>query len=664
MTTPFYVTTPIYYVNDQPHVGHAYSTVAADVLSRYQRLRGRPVRFLTGSDEHGQKIEKRAEELGEDPQTFVDRMSPPFREAFEQLDCAFDDVIRTTEPRHKERVAAIWERMKAAGDIVLGAYEGWYSVADEAFITDKEYDELDEVTKKSVQRVSEPSYFFKLSGYADRLLAFYEAHPSFVQPEGRFNEVKSFVKQGLRDLSISRTSFRWGIPIPGDDAHVAYVWLDALTNYISALGGPKREGEEAPLYDTFWREDATKIHIVGKDILRFHAIYWPAFLMSAGLPLPTQIWAHGWLTINGQKMSKRYGNFIPPGPLVDAFGADVVRYYLMREVAFGQDGDFSHKNLIARYNGELANGLGNLLNRIIASIVKKNLGGVIPAPGPAEEVDEALRQTAERVAREAAAHLEGIAPYRALDTIFELVGAANRYVDQTAPWALAKQGETERLGTVAYTVLEALRWLSVMIAPFMPSKSAGLRRQLGLAPLAPGDDAWPSAWGGLEAGGNTAPDKALFPRIDAKEEKKLLASFGLDAEGRPASDAAPEPKATKKSKKAKEPLPEGTIAFDDFLRVELRVGLVRAAEAVPKSDKLLRLEVDLGEDAPRQILSGIRPHYDAASMLGKRVVVVTNLAPRKIMGFASQGMVLAASDDDGLTVVEVAEGMAPGARVS
>ena len=487
MTTPFYVTTPIYYVNDRPHVGHAYSTVAADVLARYQRLRGRPVRFLTGNDEHGQKIEKKATELGEHPQAFVDRMSPPFREAFAQLDCAFDDSIRTTEPRHKERVAVIWDRMKAAGDIVLGAYEGWYSVADEAFITDKEYDELDEVTKRSVQRVSEPSYFFKLSDYTDRLLAFYDANPTFVQPEGRFNEVKSFVKQGLRDLSISRTSFRWGIPIPGDPEHVAYVWLDALTNYISALGGPKREGEDAPLYDTFWTEDATKIHIVGKDILRFHAIYWPAFLMSAGLPLPTQIWAHGWLTINGQKMSKRYGNFIPPGPLVEAFGPDVVRYYLMREVAFGQDGDFSHKNLIARYNGELANGLGNLLNRMIASIVKKNLGGVIPAPGPTEEVDEGLRETAERVAREAAAHLDGVAPYRALDTIFELVGAANRYVDQTAPWALAKQGETERLGTVAYTVLEALRWLSVMIAPFMPSKSAGLRRQLGLTPLAAGD---------------------------------------------------------------------------------------------------------------------------------------------------------------------------------
>ncbi|MEM1418246.1 MAG: methionine--tRNA ligase [Myxococcota bacterium] len=663
MKTPFYVTTPIYYVNDKPHVGHAYSTVAADVLARYQRVRGRPVRFLTGNDEHGQKIEKKATELGEAPQAFVDRMSPPFREAFERLDCSFDDYIRTTEPRHKERVAEIWERMKAAGDVYLGAYEGWYSVADEAFITEKEYEELDEVTKKSVQRVSEPSYFFKLGAYAEKLLAFYEEHPTFVQPEGRFNEVKSFVKQGLRDLSVSRTSFTWGIPIPGDAEHVAYVWLDALTNYVSALGGPTREGEDAPLYDTFWNEETTKIHIVGKDILRFHAIYWPAFLMSAGLPLPTQIWAHGWLTINGQKMSKRYGNFIPPGPLVDAFGPDVVRYYLMREVAFGQDGDFSHKNLIARYNGELANGLGNLLNRMIASIVKKNLGGTVPAPGPSEEVDEALRATAERVAKEAAAHLDGVAPYRALDTIFELVAAANRYVDQTAPWALAKNGETERLGTVAYTVLEALRWLSVMIAPFMPSKSAGLRKQLGLVPLAPEEarDAWPATWGELPAGGATAPDKALFPRIDSKEEAKILASFGLDAEGRPATAEEP-PK--KKASRKKAPLPEGVIAFDDFLKVELAVGLVREAEAVAKSDKLLQLQVDLGEAEPRQILSGIRPHYDAESIVGKRVVVVTNLAPRKIMGRESQGMVLAASGDAGLSVVEVAGEVPPGTRVS
>ncbi|RLB54743.1 MAG: methionine--tRNA ligase, partial [Deltaproteobacteria bacterium] len=375
---PFYVTTPIYYVNDRPHIGHAYSTVAADVLARFQRLRGRPVRFLTGTDEHGQKIEEKAKELGKDPQAFVDEMSPPFREAFEELGCTLDDYIRTTDERHETRVQRLWNILVEKGDIYLGEYEGWYSVADEAFITEKEMEELDEVTRSKVQRVREKSYFFKLSAYGDKLLEFYEKHPDSVQPQSRMNEVKSFVKGGLRDLSISRTSFKWGVPVPGDPDHVMYVWLDALTNYMSALGGPAAAGEEE-LFDKFWPPSADVVHIVGKDILRFHAVYWPAFLMSAGIEPPSQVWAHGWLTVDGQKMSKRFGNFIPPGPLVKEFGRDVVRYYLMREVAFGQDGDFSHKNLIARYHGELGNGLGNLLNRMVASIVKKSLGGQVPA---------------------------------------------------------------------------------------------------------------------------------------------------------------------------------------------------------------------------------------------------------------------------------------------
>ena len=667
---PFYVTTPIYYVNDVPHIGHAYSTVAADVLARYARLRGRPTRFLTGTDEHGQKIEEKATSLGEQPQAFVDRMSPPFKEAFEQLDCTFDDYIRTTEPRHEQQVQKLWNMLVERGDIYLGEYEGWYSVADEAFITEHELSQLDEVTRSKVQRVKEASYFFKLSAYADKLLAFYEANPTFVQPEGRFNEVKSFVKEGLRDLSISRTTFTWGVPVPGDDAHVMYVWLDALTNYISALGGPAEPGE-APLFDEFWRGDAQSIHLVGKDILRFHAIYWPAFLLAAGVEPPGQVWAHGWLTINGEKMSKRSGNFIPPGPLAEAFGVDVLRYYLMRGVAFGQDGDFAHKNVLARYNGELGNGLGNLLNRIVVSIVKRNLGGVVPEPaGPETEEDAALRAKAAEVAAASAAHLDAIAPHRALDSIWELVAAANRYVDQTAPWALAKNGDTERLSRVAYTVMETLEQISVMIAPFMPTKSAELRAQLGLGPIEPeqGDDRWPASWGRLAAGTTTAPGKALFPRIDDKAGKALLAKLGVE-------DDAAKKDAPKKSKKAKQKKDgaashsveeDGAFAsFDDFMKVELRVGLVLEAEAVPKSDKLLKLSIDLGEDAPRQVLAGIRKHYDAESMVGKRVVVVANLKPRKIMGLESQGMVLAASDDEhGLSVLGLEKDIAPGTRVS
>jgi len=639
--------------------------VAADVLARYARLRGRPTRFLTGTDEHGQKIQEKAAELGEDPQAFVDRMAPPFKEVAEQMDCSFDDSIRTTEPRHMEKVQELWKILEAKGDIYLGEYEGWYSVADEAFITDTEYEELDEVTKAKTKRVKESSYFFKLSEYTDRLLEFYEKHPTFVQPEGRFNEVKAFVKGGLRDLSVSRTSFDWGVPVPGADGHVMFVWVDALTNYISALGGPAAEGE-AELYDRFWGADAQQIHIVGKDILRFHAIYWPAFLLSAGIEPPTQVWAHGWLTINGQKMSKRFGNFIPPGPLVDAFGVDVVRYYLMREVGFGQDGDFAHKHVLDRYNGELANGLGNLLNRMVTSIVRKQLDGKVPEPGEPTEAEKAILTTAERASKEAAAHLDAVQPHRALEKIWELVGETNRYVDQTAPWALAKEGKTAELGRVAYTVLESLRWISVMIAPFMPTKAAGLRRQLGLEPLEAevGTDQWPSEWGVLEPGTQTAPGDPLFPRVHPKEQKRLFASFGLGPDGEAAPVEDEPTKAKKKRKKKDEPLPEGCIAFDQFLAVELKVGQVEAAEPVEGSDKLLRLEIDLGEEKHRQVLAGIRAHYAPDDLVGKRVIVVANLAPRKIFGLESQGMVLAASADDAFSVLTVEAAIAPGTRVS
>jgi len=667
---PFYVTTPIYYVNDKPHIGHAYTTVAADVLARYARLRGRPTRFLTGTDEHGQKIQDKAKELDREPQSFVDEMSPPFKAAFEQLSCTFDDYIRTTEARHKGVAQQLWKTMQACGDIYLGEYEGWYSVADEAYITEKELEALDPVTRSKVKRMREPSYFFKLSAYGDRLLAFYEAHPKFVQPEGRFNEVKSFVKGGLRDLAMSRTSFDWGIAVPDDPDHVMWVWCDALTNYISALGGPG-----GALFGKFWADDADVVHIVGKDILRFHAIFWPAFLMSAGIRPPSQVWAHGWLTINGDKMSKRLGNFIPPGPLVDSFGADVVRYYLLREVAFGQDGDFAHNNVLARYNGELANGLGNLLNRMVASIVKNNLDGTIPArPTSDDPLDVALIAKAKGAAERAAGHLDDIAPHRALDAIWELVGAANGYVDKTAPWALAKQGDTERLGEVAYNVLEALRWLSMMIAPFMPHKADALREQLGLEALAGQSDGdrWPSSWGGLEPGTKTKPGAALFPRIDAKAGAAILAGLGVDDQKPGAAAASKDPKGSGKAKGGgtakgggKAPGKDGHIQFDDFMKVVLKVGVIKEAEAVTKSDKLVRLMVDVGEDGPRQLVAGIREHYAPDGLVGKRVIVVANLKPRKIMGIESNGMVLAARDDNvGLSVLGLDKEIPPGTRVT
>ncbi|HKP63319.1 MAG TPA: methionine--tRNA ligase [Polyangiales bacterium] len=659
---PFYVTTPIYYPNDKPHIGTAYSTIAADVLTRYQRLRGRASRFLTGLDEHGLKIARAAEAQNVPPQAFTDRMQAPFREAWELLDCRYDDFIRTTEPRHKQRAQALWQRIQQTGDIYLGEYEDWYCVGCETFYTEKDLLEgnLCPQHLKPIERIKEQSYFFRLSKYQDVLLDYYEKHPDFVKPAGRFNEVKSFVREGLRDLSVSRTSFSWGVPVPNDPRHVMYVWFDALSNYMTALGGPAAPGE-APLFDQFWPPAGQTIHIVGKDILRFHAVYWPAFLLSAGIAPPTQVWAHGWLTVNGQKMSKSLGNFLSPAPLAEVFGVDVLRYYLMRDIAFGQDGDFAHANLIARLNGELANGLGNLLNRVLASIVQKNLGGKVPAPVPSARnaEDDTLEAEAVRCTRVAAEHLDNVAPQRSLEAIWELVAATNRYVDRSEPWALVKRGEQERLSQVVYQVLESLRMLGVMIAPFMPTKAAALRDQLGLPPLAAstGSDQWPGAWGQLPAGTQTRPGAALFPRLDKDGERAALQKLGI---GEPAAAPA-QPKAA--APKDNAPAEGGFIEYDDFAKVQLRVALVLSAERVPKSDKLLKLSLDAGDPAPRQIIAGIAQHYAPEALVGKRVVIVANLKPRKLMGLESQGMVLAASDDTGLVVATVAGEPKPGSLV-
>jgi methionyl-tRNA synthetase len=676
---PFYVTTPIYYPNDRPHLGTAYSTIAADVLTRYQKLRGRPARFLTGLDEHGAKIARAAEAKGLSPQAFTDQMQQPFRDTWELLNCGYDDFIRTTEPRHKQRVAALWEKIAANGDIYLGEYEDWYCVGCETYYTEKDLlpGNVCPQHLRPVERVKESSYFFRLGNYTQRLLDYYEAHPDFVKPAGRFNEVKSFVREGLRDLSVSRTSFRWGIPVPKDPEHVMYVWFDALTNYMSSLGGPAEPGT-SPLFDRFWPPHGDVIHIVGKDILRFHTVYWPAFLLSAGLPPPSQIWAHGWLTVNGQKMSKTLGNFLPPEPLVEVFGVDALRYYLMRDIAFGQDGDFSHENVLARLNGELANGLGNLLNRVLISIVQKNLGARVPAPVPSTRTadDDELEAIALRCAKQAAEHLDQVAPQRALEAIWELVGAGNRYVDRTEPWALVKRGETQRLEHVVYQVLETLRMVGVMIAPFMPGKAADLRQQLGLDPLLPGEerDVWPSVFGGLTPGTLTRPGPPLFPRFDKDQAQAALSRLGVQPKAADANKpkaAASGPKRDKRDnvdKTAAEPTAgapdnDAGITYEDFSKVELRVAAVLSAERVPKSDKLLKLSVDAGDPAPRQIIAGIGQHHEPETLIGKRVIIVANLKPRKLMGLESQGMVLAASDADGLYLTSIAGDPKPGSIV-
>jgi methionyl-tRNA synthetase len=656
----FYVTTPIYYPNDRPHIGTAYSTIVADVLARYQRLRGVPTRFLTGLDQHGQKLERRAQELGQTPQAFVDSMVPPFKEAWEQLNCAYDDFILTTEPRHKVRAQELWKRCEASGDIYLGNYEGLYCVACEAYYTEKELLEgrICPIHKKPVDSVSEETYFFKLSAYGDKLLKFYEQHPKFVQPEGRFNEVKAFVREGLKDLSLSRGTFSWGVPVPSRPEHVMYVWFDALTNYISALGGPTKAGEDAPLFDKFWPPNARAVHIVGKDILRFHTIYWPAFLMSAGLPPPTQVLAHGWLTVDGQKMSKSLGNFIPPAPLVEAVGADVLRYYLMREIALGQDGDFSHHSLFARYHGELGNGLGNLLNRVVASIVKNSFQGKVPVVERDHliELDRALLDKAKESAKQAATQLDALAPSRALESIWELVSAANKYVDQTEPWKLAKQTDLTRLSQVVYTVLETLRYLGIMLWPFMPTKCEELLAQLGMDAMVPreGDDMWPADWGKLPGGIETRPSKALFPRFDKEQEAALIQRLSPKTIPPPALEEKKPAKseAKKEAPAAGRDLSEKAAAnIDDFGKLDLRVAEVLLAERVPKSDKLLRLEVDLGPLGKRQILAGIGKQYAPEDLIGKRIAVLANLPPRKMMGLESQGMVLAAGDGSVLSVL-------------
>ena len=474
---PFFVTTPIYYVNDMPHLGHAYPTVAADVLARFMRLDGRRVKFLTGTDEHGQKVERSAQLLGETPQQFADRVSGAFREMDRLLDISYDDYIRTTEPRHMRGVQALWRELERRDEIYLGRFAGWYCVRDEAF-----YDEEELIagpggsriapTGAEVEWVEEENYFFRLSAWQDRLLAFYEANPEAIAPRSRRNEVISFVKGGLKDLSISRTSYSWGIPVPGHPGHVMYVWLDALANYITALGYPETAGGD---YAAFWPAD---IHIIGKDILRFHTVYWHAFLMAAGLAPPRRVFAHGWWTVEGQKMSKSLGNGVPPDLLVGRYGADPARYFLLRELPFGNDGDFSHRAVVGRLNGDLANDYGNLAQRVLA-MINRNCAAAVPEPGPFTAADEKLLVEADTLLARVRPLIAEQGFHLALETIWRVVAEANRYVDEQAPWALQRT-DRSRMATVLYTLAEVLRHLAILTQPFVPAAAAALLDQLAV----------------------------------------------------------------------------------------------------------------------------------------------------------------------------------------
>ncbi len=505
----FYVTTPIYYVNDVPHIGHAYTTVAADVLARYKRLKGFDVFFLTGSDEHGQKVEKAAQTSGETPLELADRVVKRFQALWTKLGISNSDFIRTTQERHKKGVTNIFKQLIEQGDIYLGEYEDWYCTPCETFWTETQVEDGKcPDCNRQVEKLKEESYFFKMSAYGDKLLEFIESHPDFIQPKTRRNEIISFVKEGLRDLSVSRTSFSWGIPVPDNDKHVIYVWFDALANYISALGYPEKSGN----FGRYWPVD---VHLIGKDILRFHAVYWPTFLMAAGLPLPQKIFAHGWWTVEGQKMSKSLQNVVEPNMLIDKYGVDVVRYFLMREVPFGLDGDFSHSSLISRINSDLANDLGNLLSRSTAMLAKY-FGAVLPAPGTLSEIDELFKNKVETMISTVDSLMDELAFSKALQSIWEIVSAGNKYIDDTAPWTMAKDpSQSERLATVMYCLLEAQRLVHTLISSFMPETS---RKALGFLgqhehELTEAD----LAWGKLACGTNISKAEALFPRIEIRD---------------------------------------------------------------------------------------------------------------------------------------------------
>ncbi len=512
MNKTYYVTTPIYYVNDVPHIGHAYTTIAADTMARYKRLCGENVYFITGTDEHGQKIERTAESNQETPIELADRVVERFKNLSGALNITNDDFIRTTEPRHRDAVEEIFKLIEASGDIYLGEYEGWYDVRNEAFITETQLEEINSMpvsTRPQIDKVKESSYFFRLSAYEDRLLKHYKDNPDFVMPKNRLNEVKSFVEGGLKDLSISRTTFSWGIPLPGNPDHVLYVWFDALTNYLTGAGFPN----DPDKYQSLWPAD---LHLVGKDILRFHAVYWPAFLMSAGLPLPRTVFAHGWWTVEGEKMSKSLGNVVDPYQVVEEFGADVFRYFLLREIPFGGDGDFSKSAIIARANGELANGLGNLVSRTLG-MVERYYDGKVPEPAQFIDMDNELKERALDTYNQLSGDMQELLFHKALTVIWDYIALVNRYVDETTPWVLAKEGNTERLGTVLWTLIQSINSISLMIYPFIPNTAEQIWERLGLSGSLEGhnlEDA--KKWGLVESDTSVHKGENLFVRHDAE----------------------------------------------------------------------------------------------------------------------------------------------------
>ncbi len=624
----YYLTTPLYYVNAAPHIGHTYTTMAAETIARFKRMQGYDAVMFTGTDEHGQKVERSAEAAGKSPQEFTDAISAEFRAQWEKLNIRVDRTIRTTDPRHHKVVQALFQRCMDNGYVYKGSYTGQYCVSDELYANEAKPGDPCPICGRPTETVTEENYFFKLSAFTDKLIALYETHPEFIQPETRRNEVLAFVRQGLNDLSISRTTIKWGIPLPVEGQHVFYVWFDALIGYLSAVDG-----------EALWPAD---LHLIGKEIARFHAVFWPAFLMAGDMPLPKQVFAHGWLLFENDKMSKSRGNIVRSEPIRQVMGADALRYFLLREIVFGQDGTFSYDALIGRYNSDLANGLGNLASRTL-TMIHQYCGDIIPAGS-----DPGIAAKAKETVAEVQKYFEAFEFSKGLEAVWALIAAVDKFIVEKAPWMLARispdlQTPAQNLPTTLYTAAEALRIVTALVAPVLPQSAPKIWAQLGMPESIEAVRFETLEWGTLQPGQKIGEIAPVFPRIDLKEAVTSMRAL---------EEQVTAEQNTLLGKKPAPAVPAGEkIAADDFFKVDLRVGLVMFAERVKNSDKLMHLKVDIGEAEPRTIVAGIAEAYTPEQLLHRKVVIVANLQPRKLRGIESNGMIVAASVEGGKPVL-------------